>query len=137
MRDFLDFDILVDCPKSGVVSILVKHRERDISVDRLLKNPSGKEIGGICKQMLQQYADLYRECTMKFLTPKQKRFYDELVKFYISEGRAPTYSEMSEMFGKKRINKGTAHYHIRKLREAGWVWIDEDGHAIPKDIASE
>lgn len=136
MQDFLNLEIKI-AAKGDVFDLTMKHRKHDLCVTYSIKKADIMKIGEAFTQMMKRYGVLYRECTMKSLTAAQKKFYDELVKFYTSEGRAPSYNEMTELFGRKKINKGTAYYHIRKLKDAGWIWVDEDGHAIPKDIAAE
>lgn len=50
---------------------------------------------------------------------RQKDVYDYVKSFTSERGYAPTLEEIQEMFGFKSIS--TAHYHIKKLQEAGYL----------------
>lgn len=136
MKDFLNFEITIGQLEEGRVSFTLRHRTREdvfveFSTAELLE---ARHIPAMISSLIRSYARKYREKSRQAMTASQKNFYDKLVDFHEQQGRPPTYDEQCVFLGV--VSKGTPHYYVKKLIEAGWIWVDDKGMVIPCDIAS-
>lgn len=134
MRDFLNYDIVLEGVSRHTLSWVIKHKTRDrLFVE--FTTPSeitAVDFKSIVTGMFKKYAEKYTALARKPMTAAQKNYYDKLVEFHRMEGRAPSYEEQCLMLGVK--SKGTPHHYAKVLAQAGWVWIDGRS-VIPYDIA--
>ena len=91
-------------------------------------------IAEFVRDVFKTWAEIYRENTLKRLKPKQRIFYDMLVKFHADHGRAPSYQEQADIMGFR--SKGTTFYFCHVLIEKGWAWKDQDGMIVPLDVSA-
>lgn len=135
MKDFLNFDI-ERREENGHSVFTLRHRTREnISVQFITESfVNAVYLPKLIIDLIRAYAKKYRLQSREAMTAAQKNFYDKLVEFHRNQGRPPTYDEQCVFLGV--VSKGTPHYYVKKLVEAGWIWIDDNGMVIPCDIAS-
>lgn len=137
MRDFTQFDIIAKSTDDNKVRFTMRHKRREaVAVDFTTgATLNALHLPALIAGVIKSYLRKYRAASRKAMTRYQKNFYDKLVEFHRTEGRAPTYEEQCVFLGVS--SKGTPHYYVKKLEELGWVWVDNDGMAIPIDIAMQ
>lgn len=133
MKDFLNFNIMAK-PEGDRVRFRLSHRKKDIAIEFTTAIQTHAEhIPDLIRGVMKAWSHKYIKLTRKALTSDQKAFYDALVNFHKTEGRPPTYEEISDVMGWN--SRGTSFYFTKRLIAAGYVWLDEDNKAIPIDIA--
>lgn len=134
MKDFLNYEILVEPIDKETVRYLMRHKKKEgLQVEMAVGGVLlAQDLPTYFTMLLKAWAQEYAKKTRKRLTAGQKAFYDHLVKFCKEQGRPPSYDEQRDFLGV--LSKGTAYYYTNKLVQSGWVWRDENGLAIPMDI---
>lgn len=135
MKDFMNFEIVPISRSRQEVILELRHKKKnDIKLKfRVSPALSVDEIASLMKHAFRRYAEIYGAKTREALTDTERVLYEQIVRFYREEGRAPTYQEQCYMLGLR--SRGATWNTCSRLVSKGWAWKDEKGSIVPVDVA--
>lgn len=135
MRDYIQVHITEE-PTAGATRSFTLRNKRNGHIKipfTIGKAILADDVPEFIVGLLKAYDSQYRKHTRKPLTLKQRGYYTALLALYKEHGRMPTYQDVADKLGLR--SRGSVFNCISKLATLGWVWFDDNGHAIPYDIA--
>lgn len=135
MKDLLNFDITTE-EGDGVKFIhTIRHKKRPIALTFSTGTKvSNDHIPDLFKKVMRAWVYKYLKSIRRPLTEPQAKIYKMICEFYKQEGRPPSYDDIRSIMGYK--SRGSAWVTAQRIIDRGWLWVDENGHLVPIELAA-